>query len=512
MSEINDSLPAPQLPDPKLPDPASEMLPIPDMLDMHPKTDYRRRSLAKEYVRLEKGLLPPQAVELEEVVLGALMIDVKAANEIMPFMSAEVFYKEAHQRIFEAIAALYEQGEKIDLLTVSNQLKITENLDRVGGEFYLVQLTQKVASGAHIEFHCRILMQKYCKRRLIRLGSLSIEDAYSESSDIFDIMDEIQTDLTNIQEVILKGVSGSVISVTEQVMEKRKQSQAGQLLYMPTQMSNMDDHISGGFVGSELTVIGARPGMGKTTLALILAKTFSMKSRFKGGFFSLEMPKLQVTNKLIAPYTGMPYSKIKNIGRLNDQEFYRLMSEYERFEKEGNVHVIDNISTIPGIYNWVQQNNPHYIMVDYLQLLSLESKVSKKIGNREQEISYFSRNLKRIAKEFDIPVFAMSQLSRKVDDRPGRRPRLSDLRESGAIEQDADRVAFVVRPNYYEDSENVPAIEAGNTIIDFAKDRDNGPGVFYTNLDMINLDMRENFRLAGDITPLPGPTLPDPKS
>lgn len=491
-----------------LPEPSSDLpapsggLPAPsdNKIRPHAPKNYR-----KQVVTLEKGKLPPQAVDLEEVILGALMIDKKGL-EIMPIMFVEMFYKEKHQHIYEAIEQLWENGDPIDLLTVSDRLKKNSTLVQVGGEFYLIQLTQKVSSSAHIEYHARIVMQQYVLRRAIMLGSVAIEDAYGDNPDIFEIIDYMQGDISDIMDKITRNATLNTSSVSEQVMDKRKRALEGQLLYLPSGVFKIDNHMSGGFIGSELTVIGARPGMGKTTVALALCKQFSIVHSFRGGFFTLEMPKVQVVNKLVAPRTGMPYSKIKAPQDLSPAEFKVLLDAYAWFEKECGLEVVDNVSTIPGIYNWVKVNKPQYIMVDYLQILELDSQIKKKAGNREQEVAYFSRSLKRIAKEFDIPVFAMSQLSRKVDDRAGGRPRLSDMRESGAIEQDADRIAFVVRPAYYQEADRVPDIEKGNTILDFAKDRDNGPKTFYIAFDMVELDIFQEYRLASGMASLPAPS------
>lgn len=447
---------------------------------------------------------PPQAVDLEEVILGALLID-KSALEIMPILFVDMFFLDRHQWIFESIQALYQEEQAIDLLTVAEKMKAMGTLVVSGGEYYLVQLTQKVASAAHIEHHVRIVMQKYVLRRMIEMGSMVISTSYEKDPDIFDIIDYVQGHITEVTDEITVGATEQSVSLAEALMEKREKLMKGELVTLPTGHYALDRHLGGGFPGSELTIVAARPGMGKTTFCLILTKQFSFVHKIPGVFFSIEMPRRQVVNKLIAEQVRIPYALIKNIRDMDNHQLSRLLQAYDWFEKESPLHVVDNISTIPGIYDYIKKHNPQYVIVDYLQLMGLDSSVSKKASNREQEVSYFSRNLKKIAKEFDIPVIALSQLNRKADERLGHRPKLSDLRESGALEQDADNVIFLIRDAYYRDAETVPPIEQGNTLIDFAKGRDHGVGVFYTNLEMVKLEMLENYQFGEDQSMLPPP-------
>ena len=416
------------------------------MEKLKPHTSYPSRP--SQIISLEKGKLPPQATDLEEVVLGAMMIDKKGVDEVIDILNAEVFYKEAHQHIFEAIHTLFENSEPVDLLTVSAQLKKDAKLDAAGGEFYLVQLTQKVSSSAHIEFHARIILQKYIQRSLIKISNEIIEDSYDETTDVFDLLDNAEAKLYEITQGNIKRSSETAQSLVIQA-KKRIEEIANRegLSGIPSGFTKVDK-LTSGWQPSDLIIIAARPGMGKTALTLSMARNIAVEHNIPVAFFSLEMSSVQLITRLISSETGLSSEKLRT-GNLAKHEWEQLNVKVKGLEKAPLF--IDDTPSL-SIFDLrakarrlSSQHGIQLIIVDYLQLMTAVG--SQKGGNREQEISTISRNLKALAKELNVPVIALSQLSRAVETRGGsKRPLLSDLRESGAIEQDADIVSFIV-PN-----------------------------------------------------------------
>lgn len=447
------------------------------MEKIKPQISYSSRSA--QVISLEKGKIPPQAIDLEEVVLGAMMIDKKGVDDIIDILHAEVFYKEAHQFIFDAIHTLFEDGQPIDLLTVSNQLKRSQKLDKAGGEFYLVQLTQKVSSSAHIEFHARIILQKYIQRSLIKISNEIIEDAYDETTDVFDLLDNAEAKL---YEVTQRNLKRSTETAQNLVIEAKKRieeiANKEGLSGIPSGFTKVDK-LTSGWQPSDLIIIAARPGMGKTALTLSMARNIAVEHSIPVAFFSLEMSSVQLITRLISSETGLNSEKLRT-GDLEKHEWEQLNVKVKRLEKAPLF--IDDTPSL-SIFDLrakarrlASQHGIKLIMVDYLQLMTAGG--SQKGGNREQEISTISRNLKALAKELDVPVIALSQLSRAVETRGGsKRPLLSDLRESGAIEQDADIVSFIYRPEYYkieewDDEEHTPTEGQAEFIV--AKHRNGG--------------------------------------
>ena len=430
-------------------------------------------------VTLEKGKIPPQAVDLEEVVLGAMMIDKKGVDEIIDILHADVFYKIAHQFIFEAIYKLFENTEAIDLLTVSNQLRKDGRLDKIGGEYYLIQLTQKVSSSAHIEFHARIILQKYIQRSLIKISNEIIEDSYDESTDVFDLLDAAESKLYEVTQGNIKRSTETAHSLVIQAKNRIQEiSNKEGLSGVPSGFDRLDK-LTSGWQPSDLVIIAARPGMGKTALTLSMARNIAVGNNIPVAFFSLEMSAVQLITRLISSETGLSSEKLRT-GNLETHEWEQLNVKVKDLEKAPLF--IDDTPSL-SIFDLrakarrlSSQHGIKLIVVDYLQLMTAGSSV--KGGNREQEISTISRNLKALAKELNIPVIALSQLSRAVETRGGsKRPLLSDLRESGAIEQDADIVSFIYRPEYYkidewDDEERSPTAGQGEFIV--AKHRNGG--------------------------------------
>ena len=415
-------------------------------------------------VNLQQGKLPPQALDLEEAVLGAMLIDKKGVDEVIDILQPESFYKTAHQYIFEEILLLFESTNPIDLLTVSSALKKAGRLEAVGGDFYLVQLTQKVASSAHIEFHARIILQKYIQRSLIKISSEIIEKSYKESTDVLELLDEAESKLYDVTQGNIKRSATSAQNLV--IQAKKKIEDIGNQEGLSGISSGFEDldKLTSGWQPSDLIIIAARPGMGKTALTLSMARNIAVGRQLPVAFFSLEMSSVQLITRLISAETGLSSEKLRT-GKLAQHEWQQLNVKVSDLEK-APLYIDDSpslsifelrakarrLSRLHGI---------KLIVIDYLQLMTAAT--NNKSGNREQEISTISRNLKALAKELDTPVIALSQLSRAVETRGGtKRPQLSDLRESGAIEQDADIVSFIYRPEYYgidewDDEERSPS-------------------------------------------------------
>ncbi|MCH4551000.1 MULTISPECIES: replicative DNA helicase [Aestuariibaculum] len=429
-------------------------------------------------INLEKGKIPPQAIDLEEVVLGAMMIDKKGVDEVIDILSSEAFYKESHQHIFSAIFQLFENSEPIDLLTVSTQLKKNGKLEQAGGDFYLISLTQKVSSSAHIEFHARIILQKFIQRSLIKISNEIIEDSYDETKDVFDLLDNAEAKLYEVTQGNIKKSSESAQDLVIQAKKKIEEiSNKEGLSGIPTGFTKLDK-LTSGWQPSDLIIVAARPGMGKTALTLSMARNIAVDQNIPVAFFSLEMASVQLITRLISSETGLSSEKLRT-GKLEKHEWEQLNVKVKDLEK-APLYIDDTPSL--SIFDLrakarrlSSQHGIKLIMIDYLQLMTGGSAHA---GNREQEISMISRNLKALAKELMVPVIALSQLSRAVETRGGsKRPLLSDLRESGAIEQDADIVSFIYRPEYYkidewDDEERSPTEGQAEFII--AKHRNGG--------------------------------------
>ncbi|MCL6218077.1 replicative DNA helicase [Zunongwangia pacifica] len=430
-------------------------------------------------ISLEKGKIPPQAIDLEEVVLGAMMIDKKGVDEIIDILHPDAFYKNSHKLIYEAIFKLFENTEAIDLLTVSNQLKKDGNFEKAGGDYYLIQLTQRVSSSAHIEFHARIILQKYIQRSLIKISAEIIEEAYDESVDVFDLLDSAEAKLYEVTQGNIKKSTESAQSLVIQAKNRIQEiSNREGLSGVPSGFDKLDE-LTSGWQPSDLIIVAARPGMGKTALTLSMARNIAVGQGIPVAFFSLEMSSVQLITRLISSETGLSSEKLRT-GNLEKHEWEQLNVKVKDLEKAPLF--IDDTPSL-SIFDLrakarrlASQFGIKLIVIDYLQLMTAGG--TQKGGNREQEISTISRNLKALAKELNVPVIALSQLSRAVETRGGsKRPLLSDLRESGAIEQDADIVSFIYRPEYYkieewDDEERSPTEGQGEFIV--AKHRNGG--------------------------------------
>jgi len=431
-------------------------------------------------INLEKGKLPPQALDLEEAVLGAMMIDKKGVDDVIDILQPDAFYKDAHKHIFEAILQLFTETQPIDILTVSTQLKKNGKLDLAGGDFYLIQLTQKIASSAHIEFHSRIILQKFIQRSLVRISSEIIEESYDESADVFDLLDKAESKLYEVTQGNIKRSSETAQSLVLQAKKKIEEiSKKEGLSGVETGFHNLDK-LTSGWQPSDLIIIAARPAMGKTAFVLSMARNIAIQYGHGVALFSLEMASVQLITRLISSETGLSSEKLRT-GKLEAHEWTMLSTKVKDLEKAPLF--IDDTPSL-SIFDLrakcrrlASQHGIKIIIIDYLQLMTAGGN-NKGGGNREQEISTISRNLKALAKELNVPVIALSQLSRAVETRgSSKRPLLSDLRESGAIEQDADIVSFLYRPEYYkieewDDEEASPT--AGQAEIMIAKHRNGG--------------------------------------
>lgn len=417
---------------------------------------------------------------MEEVILGAMMIDKKGVNEVIDILHPEAFYREAHKLVYEAILQLFNQADPIDLMSVSSQLEKTGRLDAVGGNFYLVQLTKKVSSSAHIEYYARIVIQKFLLRTLISVSSEVIEKSYDETTDVLELLDTTETKLYEVTQGNLKRNSETASNLVSQAVKRiQEMSKKEGVSGVPSGFSRLDS-LTSGWQSGDLIVIAARPGMGKTALSLSMARNMAIKSGAPVAVFSLEMSSVQLITRLISSETGLSSEKLRT-GKLEKDEWRQLESKIKNLES-APLYIDDTPSL--SIFELrakarrlASQQNIKLIMIDYLQLMTVGS--TMKPGNREQEISTISRNLKALAKELDIPIIALSQLSRAVETRTtnSKRPQLSDLRESGAIEQDADIVAFIYRPEYYgieiwDDDEQMPTKNQAEIIV--AKHRNGG--------------------------------------
>jgi len=408
-----------------------------------------------------------------------MLIDKKGVDEVIDILQPEAFYKEANQHVFTAIHTLFETSEPIDLLTVSSCLRKMGLLEKVGGDFYLVQLSKKVSTSAHIEFHARIILQKFIQRSLIKISNEIIEDAYKDSIDVFDLLDVAESKLYDVTQGNIKKSSETAQNLVIQAKKRIEEiAKRDGLSGVATGFEKLDA-LTSGWQPSDLIIIAARPGMGKTALTLSMARNIAVTKQTPVAFFSLEMSSVQLITRLISAETGLSSEKLRT-GKLASHEWEQLnvkVGDLERaplfIDDTPSLSIFDLRAKARRLSS---QHGIKLIVVDYLQLMTAGT--SNKSGNREQEISTISRNLKALAKELDIPVIALSQLSRAVETRGGtKRPLLSDLRESGAIEQDADIVSFIYRPEYYgidewDDDERTPSGGQAEFIV--AKHRNGG--------------------------------------
>ncbi|MCL4109207.1 UNVERIFIED_CONTAM: hypothetical protein GTU68_062975 [Idotea baltica] len=443
-----------------------------------------------DYGSLQYGRVQPQATPLEEAVLGAILIDKNALPTVLDILQPDSFYVEGHTHIYQSMLRLFEKTHPIDILTVHEELKSAGHLDQVGGPNYLVSLSNRVASGANIEYHARIIAQKHIQRELIRASTNIIKDAFDDTKDVFELLDDAEKNLFDItQQNLNRGFEsiGTLAIKAQKQLEELSQKAEG-LTGVPTGFSDLD-RLTSGWQPSDMIIVAARPGMGKTSFTLSLAKNAAMDYSKPVALFSLEMSSLQLVQRLISMEAEISSRKLRN-GQLEPHEWQQLHSAVEKLSTVpiyiDDTPAINSFELRAKCRRLKMQHDIQLVIIDYLQLMS-GSVDNKKSGNREQEISSISRAIKGMAKELNIPVIALSQLSRAVETRGGeKRPMLSDLRESGAIEQDADIVSFIYRPEYYDITESEGVSLKGIAEIIVAKHR-NGA------LDTVKLKFIDHF-------------------
>jgi replicative DNA helicase len=440
------------------------------------------------------GKVPPQANDMEEAVLGAVMLEKEAVITILDILKPESFYREAHQKIFKAISDLASKEFPVDLYTVTEELRSHNELDSVGGPVYLTQLTAKIVSAANVDYHARIVAQKYIQRELIRVSTEIQTRSFDDSYDVTELLDYSENALFQIAEGNIKREVAPINVVIKEAI--REIEEAGKredaLVGTPSGFTKLD-RLTSGWQKAELVIIAARPSMGKTAFALSMARNMAIDHGKHVAIFSCEMSSIQLVNRLIISETDLPGDKIKN-GRLSEEEWKQLDTRIKKLVQApifiDDTPAISIFELRAKCRRLMAQHKLDIVIVDYLQLMS----GPENSGSREQEVSTISRSLKSIAKELNVPILALSQLNRSVEMRGGtKRPLLSDLRESGAIEQDADMVVFIHR----QDKFGIPTFEDGSSTkgiaeIILAKNR-NGP------VDDVRLRFREEKAQFVDI-------------
>jgi replicative DNA helicase len=438
-----------------------------------------RRKTSLDLGNMVFGKVPPQARELEEAVLGAIMLEKSAFDTVIEILKPDCFYSDTNQRIFRAMTSLAQKTLPIDLLTVVEELKIKEELDLVGGPYYVSKLTNAVVSSANIEAHSRIILQKFIQRELIRISGEIIGDAYEDSTDVFDLLDDAESKLFEITNNHLRknfdDINTVLVKTIQRIedMRNRDEDITGVTSGFPSL-----DRITYGWQSTDLIVLAARPSVGKTAFALNLARSAALDQAKPTpvAFFSLEMSAGQLVQRILSAESEIWLEKISR-GKLEEHEMKQL---YKRgIERLSNAPIFIDDTAALNIFELrakcrrlKNKHNVGLIIIDYLQLMSGAG--DNRNGNREQEISRISRDLKGLAKELQVPIIALSQLSREVEKRKegAKIPQLSDLRESGAIEQDADMVMFLYRPEYYDITANeMGESNKGETYVKIAKHR-----------------------------------------
>lgn len=423
------------------------------------------------------GKMPPQALDLEQAILGAIMIEKNALSDIIDVITnPEIFYKDAHQRIYAAIIALFVKSEPIDLLTVSSQLRATGELEQVGGALFLTELTERVSSAANILFHARIILEMSIKRQLIGICTNLQNNAFEDTSDAFLLLDKLESDLFQLSETHVKNNYKDMTSIMKEALkelENKKDLKDG-LTGIGSGFSSLD-RITSGWQKTELIILAARPGMGKTAFVVSALRNAAIIFKHAVAIFSLEMSSVQLVNRLISAEAEIEGEKLRK-GNLLPHEWQQLHSGIGELSSApifiDDTPALSILELRAKCRRLKAQHDIKLIVIDYLQLMTGDSSGKGASGNREQEIASISRALKNLAKELDVPVIALAQLSRAVETRGGdKKPQLSDLRESGSIEQDADMVMFLYRPEYYgiTEVEGKPVNGLGELII--AKNR-----------------------------------------
>lgn len=453
-------------------------------------------------------------IEIESYILGSIMImqnnhkDVKDIMFSHGYIDKECFYTELHQDIYQSILKCWENNIAADVVSVT-KLKSAKYFRPLNFElsfdFIVIQYTQLISSSAHLEYHLFILKQYiYCD--YWNKIAYEILDNSWDDIDVLEFSEKLfitYKDLENKYTGNLKKINNE--NITEVLKERWEKTKSGQSITVPFSIKKIDE-FTGGFYPGELTIFAARPGMGKTTIALIISRKAAIIHKKKVVFFSLEADYIRLIGRIACNHLGIDYKSFR-LNTINYEELNAIIQWIENFLLENNLIIIDNCRTLNSIYLKIKELNPDMVFIDYLQLIELDpTSIKKKISNREQEISQISRGLKEIALEFKIPINALSQLSRNVESRTNKMPQLSDLRESGAIEQDADNVIFLLREAYYKEQrkEYVPEYETGNLDISIAKGREWGLKMFKANIDFKTNELLDDYLYGNEFI------VPDP--
>lgn len=395
---------------------------------------------------IELGKLPPQAVEIESVVLGALMLDQSALADVIDILKPETFYKEGHQRIFEAIQSLFEKAEPIDILTTTQELKRMGNLEIAGGGLYISQLTNRIASAANIQFHARIVIEKFIQREIIRISTDTLQHAYEDGADVLELLTHAEQNIFSISNTTIKKTFEHISKVLSKSLAEIEAAKNQEFNGIQSGFTGLD-RITGGWQKSDLIIVAARPGQGKSSFMMTAARNAGVDFGKPVAIFSLEMPSTQLVNRLISAESEIDAGKLRK-GEINESDWQKIHGKISKLA-DAPIYIDDTPAL--SIFEFrakarrlKNQYGITMIVVDYLQLMTTGQESG--YGNREQEVAYIAKALKATAKELDLPIIALAQLSRSVEQRTDKRPQLSDLRESGSLEQEADVVMFIYRP------------------------------------------------------------------
>jgi replicative DNA helicase len=483
-----------------------------DLTNLNKDRDRKNRRKAPiDLSTMVYGKLPPQAKELEEAVLGAIMLEKGAFDAVVEILKPECFYVDAHQKIFRAMKGLANKSQPIDILTVVEELRTLEDLEFVGGPYYVTRLTNMVVSSANIEAHARIILQKFIQRELIRISGEIIGEAYEDSADVFDLLDQAESKIYEVTSTHLRNNYETIDSVLVKTIQRIEdlRHQNADITGVPSGFPQIDK-VTYGWQPTDLIILAARPAVGKTAFALNLARNAALDPRKQTpvAVFSLEMSAAQLVSRILSAESEILLEKISR-GKLEEHEMKQLYARGIQRLAQAPIFIDDtpalNIFELRAKCRRLKNiNKIGLIIIDYLQLMSGGG--DGKNTNREQEISTISRSLKGLAKELQVPIIALSQLSREVEKRKegNKMPQLSDLRESGAIEQDADMVCFIYRPEYYDVTQNeMGESNKGETHIRIAKHRN---GSLETIVLQARLEIQRFYDNGGE--GFGGPQLP----
>ncbi|MBQ5935979.1 MAG: replicative DNA helicase [Bacteroidales bacterium] len=397
------------------------------------------------------GRKPPQAIDIEEAVLGALLLEPEVVPDILDQLQADCFYKDVHKKIFEAITTLSSRNDPVDIFSVSDELSKRGELEEVGGMAYLSQLSTKIGAAAHVEYHTKVLLQKFLQRELISISYEVQKAAFDDSLPVDDLIDSAEEKVFTLAQRNVRNETKPILSVINRAVEQIEINQKREdgLSGVPSGYTGID-RVTFGWQPADLIILAARPSVGKTAFVLTMARNMVVDHHIPVAFFSLEMPDTQLVTRIMVSETGLPSEKLRGAKKMTEGEWTQLHDGLNKLSRAPLW--IDDTPSL-SIYEFrskarrlVNKQHVKLIIIDYLQLMTGPPELK---GMREQEVAAISRSLKAIAKELNVPIIALSQLNRSVETRGGnKRPQLSDLRESGAIEQDADIVMFIHRPEF----------------------------------------------------------------